>query len=127
VVLALTAVPVLLAARAATAGAARRAWLLVAGATLVQGGYLAWQIVLFAADLGRFSPSGSAYGSIYFTLLGADHAHVAFGLLLNLWVLARLVRGLDRYRTMTVRVASVYWVFVAIMTVLVTLTQVSPS
>jgi heme/copper-type cytochrome/quinol oxidase subunit 3 len=125
--LALATAPMLLAARAASRGARRAAWLLVAVALAVQSGYLAWQVVLYADDLGRFSPDGSAYGSIYFMLLGAAHAHVALGLLLDLWLLARLATGLTRYRAVAVRAVSIYWVFVAAVTVLVTLTQVSPS
>ena len=34
-----------------------------------------------------FAPTDDAYSSIYYTLLGADHAHVALGLLFNLWLL----------------------------------------
>jgi heme/copper-type cytochrome/quinol oxidase subunit 3 len=126
-VLLATTIPMVGAALAA--GRARRglAWGLVALATLVQGGYLAWQVVLYLSDLDKFSPSDNAYGSIYFTLLGADHVHVFVGILFNLWVLARLVTGLTNYRLITVRAVAFYWVFVNLLTVLVTLTQVSPS
>ena len=77
---------------AVAAGRGRRGitWALVALSTLVQGGYLAWQIVLYLDDLGKFSPSDTAYGSIYFTLLAADHLHVALGIVFGLWVLLRL-------------------------------------
>jgi heme/copper-type cytochrome/quinol oxidase subunit 3 len=123
----LTTVPMVLAGLAARSGRAGRTWALVAGATVVQGGYLAWQIVSYLSDLDKFSPGDTAYGSIYFTLLGADHAHVALGIVFNLWVLARLLGGLTSYRVVTVQAVAVYWVFVNAMTVLVTLTQVSPS
>ncbi len=53
-----------------------------------------WRCTSTSADLSRFSPSDHAYGSIYFLLLGADHAHVALGLLFDVWLLAKLVRGL---------------------------------
>jgi heme/copper-type cytochrome/quinol oxidase subunit 3 len=123
----LTTVPMVLSA--VTAGRGRRGitWALVALSTLVQGGYLAWQIVLYLDDLGKFSPSDTAYGSIYFTLLGADHAHVLVGILFNVWILARLITGLTNYRVVAVRAVAFFWVFVNINTVLVTLTQVSPS
>ena len=123
----LTTVPMVLSA--VTAGRGRRGitWALVALSTLVQGGYLAWQIVLYLDDLDKFSPSDTAYGSIYFTLLGADHAHVLVGILFNVWILARLVTGLTNYRVVTVRAVAFFWVFVNVNTVLVTLTQVSPS
>jgi heme/copper-type cytochrome/quinol oxidase subunit 3 len=123
----LAAIPVVLGARAARRGRRGAAWVLVALAMVVQAGYLAWQIVLYLDDLGRFAPDHTAYGSIYFLLLGADHAHVAVGLLLDLWVLLRLASGLTRYRVVTVQAVAVYWVFVSGITLLVTLTQVSPS
>jgi heme/copper-type cytochrome/quinol oxidase subunit 3 len=122
-----TSIPMVGAAFAAGRGRRGIAWGLVAAATLVQGGYLAWQVVLYLSDLDKFSPSGTAYGSIYFTLLGADHAHVFVGILFNVWVMARLVTGLTNYRLVTVRAVAFYWVFVTLLTVLVTLTQVSPS
>jgi heme/copper-type cytochrome/quinol oxidase subunit 3 len=126
-VLLATTIPMVGAAVAA--GRARRgiAWGLVAVSTLVQGGYLAWQVVLYLSDLDKFSPSGTAYGSIYFTLLGADHVHVFVGILFNVWVMARLVTGLTNYRLVTVRAVAFYWTFVNLLTVLVALTQVSPS
>jgi heme/copper-type cytochrome/quinol oxidase subunit 3 len=122
-----TTAPMVGAALAAGRGRRGAAWLLIAVATLIQSGYLAWQITSYISDLDKFSPSATAYGSIYFTLIGADHAHVFLGILLNLWVLARLIAGLTNYRLVTVRAVAFYWVFVNILTVLVTLTQVSPS
>jgi len=125
--LVLTTVPVVMGAAAARRGRRGAAWALVAAATVVQGGYLAWQIVLFTDALDRFSPGATAYGSIYFTLLGAHDAHVAVGLLLNLWVLVRLASGLTRYRVVTVQCVALYWVFVNVFAVLVTAAQVSAS
>ena len=126
-VLVLTTAPMLLAARAAGRGRAGGAWGLLALALVVQGGYLAWQIVLYLSDLDSFSPSATAYGSIYFTLLGAHHAHVAAGLLLDLWLLLRLAWGLTPYRVQAVRVVALYWAFVNTVAVLVVAAQVSPS
>jgi heme/copper-type cytochrome/quinol oxidase subunit 3 len=123
----LTTVPMVLAALAAARARTGVTWCLVALATAIQSGYLAWQIVLYLDDLDKFSPGTTAYGSIYFTLLGADHAHVLVGILLNLWVLARLLGGMTNYRQVTVRAVSLYWVFVNALTMIVTLTQVSPS
>jgi heme/copper-type cytochrome/quinol oxidase subunit 3 len=123
----LSTVPVLLAARAAGRGRRGAAWALVALALPVQAGYLAWQTVLYLDDLAKFAPDHTAYGSIYFLLLGADHAHVAIGLLLDAWVLLRLIGGLTRYRVVTVQAVAVYWAFVSAITLCVTLTQVSSS
>jgi heme/copper-type cytochrome/quinol oxidase subunit 3 len=125
--LVLTTAPVLLAAVAAARGRRGAAWLLVLGATVVQAGYLAWQIVLYFDDLSKFAPDETTYGSIYFTLLGTHHIHVAIGLLLDLWVLARVAAGLTSYRVTTVRVVAIYWVLVNAVAVLVTATQVSAA
>ena len=78
-------------------------------------------------DLARVRPQGSSYASIYVTLVGADHAHVFVGLLLDLWLLARLATGLTNYRLVGLRVVTFYWHFVNVLTVAVVLTQLSPS
>jgi len=100
---------------------------LVLAAFVLQAGYLAAQIVLFSDDLHKFSPKGTAYGSAYYTLLGAHHAHVLIGLLLDLWVVARLLGGITRYRVLTMRAVAIYWYFVSVLGVAVVLTQLSPS
>jgi heme/copper-type cytochrome/quinol oxidase subunit 3 len=120
-------VPMFLAARAASDGRTRAAWVALAVAVAVQCGYLATQIVLFADDLDKVSPKDTAYGSIYLTLLAVHHAHVLLGILMVGWLLARLLWGLTRYRVVAVRVVALYWYFVAAVGVLVVLTQVSPS
>jgi heme/copper-type cytochrome/quinol oxidase subunit 3 len=123
----LTTIPMVLAAVAAGRARVGATWALIAVSTLIQCGYLAWQITSYISDLGKFSPSDTAYGSIYFTLIGADHGHVLVGILFNLWILARLLGGLTNYRLVTVRAVAFYWVVVNLVTVAVTLTQVSPS
>jgi heme/copper-type cytochrome/quinol oxidase subunit 3 len=122
-----TSLPMFLAARAARAGRARTTALALLGALAVQCGYLAVQVVLFADDLGKFSPRDTAYGSAYFTLLAAHHAHVLIGILLICWLLFRLLWGLTNYRVIAVRVVALYWYFVNAVAILVVLTQVSPS
>ena len=64
---------------------------MIALAFIVQAAYLGVQVALMAHDLSHFSPRRTAYGSIYYTLLGTHHAHVLLGCLLDLAVL--LVRG----------------------------------
>jgi cytochrome c oxidase subunit III len=123
-----TTVPMALASRAARAGATRPTVWLLGVAMLVQCGYFAFQMILFSEDLGRFSPQGSAYGSIYFTLLAAHHAHVLVGILINaalIWWLLR--RGLTNYRLIGVRTSALYWYVVSALAVAVVLTQLSPS
>jgi heme/copper-type cytochrome/quinol oxidase subunit 3 len=126
-VLIATVMPMRGAVRAAYAGRRGAAWWLVATALAAQATYLGLQIHLFSADLAKFKPQGSSYASIYYTLVGADHAHVALGLLLDLWLLARLATGLTRYRLVGLRVVTFYWSFVAAVSVAVVLTQLSPA
>jgi heme/copper-type cytochrome/quinol oxidase subunit 3 len=126
-VLVATSIPIALAVRAARrarVAAARRFVLL---ALVVQAGYFAMQIQLFVDDLARFSPRGSAYASIYYTLLGAHHLHVAIGMLLSSWIILRLLGGLTRYRLVGLEAIALYWYVVNILAVCVVLTQVSPS
>src|SRR5204863_6506054 len=119
-VLLLTSIPMQLAASAALRGRVGAAWLAIAVALVVQAGYFAYAIHSFLGDLDKFTPQQSAYGSIYYTLLGADHFHVAVGLLLNLWLLVRLATGLTNYRLTGVRATTVYWHFVNVLTLCVT-------
>jgi heme/copper-type cytochrome/quinol oxidase subunit 3 len=122
-----TAAPLFLAARAARAGDVGRARAMIALALLVQGAYIAVQVILFKRDLGDFSPSETAYGSIYFTMLATHHAHVVAGMLLEVGILAKLIGGLTSYRVVGVRAVALYWYFVAAIGIFVVLTQVSPS
>lgn len=126
-ILVATVAPVLASQRAARSGRARLAWWLLAEAFVVQAAYLGVQFHEFASDLDKFSPSDSAYGSIYFTLLGVHHAHVALGLLLEVWLLARLLGGMTNYRLIALKVNALYWSFVALIGIAVVFTQIYPS
>jgi cytochrome c oxidase subunit III len=126
-VLVATSIPMLMASGAAREGRPNAARLLLVTALVVQGGYLATQIVLFRHDLLSFSPRDTAYGSAYFGMLALHHAHVAVGLLLDLAILAKLIRGLNNYRVVGLRAIAWYWVFVAAVGVPIALSQVSPS
>jgi heme/copper-type cytochrome/quinol oxidase subunit 3 len=126
-VLVVTSVPMQLALRAVQARRLGAARLLLVLALIVQAGYFAMQVHEYAGDLGRFAPSDHAYGSIYYTLLGADHAHVALGLLLDLWLLGKLARGLTRYRLNAFSAITLYWHAVNVITIAVTLTTLSPA
>jgi cytochrome c oxidase subunit I+III len=107
--LVLSCAPMFAAARRGTRG-----WVVLA--LLMQCAYLAAQAVSYIHDLGEFSPTDNAYGSIYFTLLGAHHAHVLVGVLLSLWLLVRIDAA---------RIVALYWYVVAAIGVLVVATQVS--
>ena len=119
--------PLVLAVRAGLAGRVGRAWVFVALAFVVQGGYLGVQIHEFLGELDKMSPHASAYASIYFTLLGAHHLHVAAGLVLELWLLGKLVGGLTNYRLIALRVIALYWYFVVVVGVAVVFTEIYPS
>jgi heme/copper-type cytochrome/quinol oxidase subunit 3 len=117
-----------LALRAALTGRQGRTIAWIGLAMAVQAAYLAAQVLLFRHDLRQFTPQGSAYGSIYFTLLAAHHAHVLFGLLLDgavLWKVAR--HGLTNYWLIGVRGLVLYWYVVGGLAVVVLFTVLSPA
>jgi len=126
-VLVASVVPLAYATRAADRGERRAALAAIFCALVVQAVYLGFQIHLYTDDLARFSPSRDAYSSIYFTVLAVHHAHVGFGILLDLWLLARLSRRLTPYRRTAVSVVAFYWYFVSIVGLFVTAAVVSPS
>jgi heme/copper-type cytochrome/quinol oxidase subunit 3 len=124
----LTTIPMWLAVRASRAGRRGPVVGLISLATIVQGCYLALQIILMEHDSRHFSPRGSAYGSIYYTLLGLHHAHVLLGILIDLAVLWFVsLRGLTNYWLIGVRTAALYWYVVAGIAVFVVFTQTSPT
>jgi heme/copper-type cytochrome/quinol oxidase subunit 3 len=127
IVLVATSAPLALAAHAARRGRTRLVLWPLALALVVQVAYLAFQVHLFGADLDRFSPRDSAYGSIYFTMLAVHHAHVGVGILLDLWLLARLRGGLTEYRRTAVMAVALYWYFVGVAGLAVTATTLSPA
>ena len=122
-----TSVPVQLGSNLAQRGRARAAQLALGVAIAVQVAYFALQIYLFADDLSKFSPHDSAYGSIYFTLLGTHHLHVLVGILLEAWLVLRLATGVTRYRAVGFQAVAFYWHAVNVLAVAVTLVQLSPS
>ena len=126
-VLVAASVPVQLASVFARAGRVGATQLALLTALVLQSGYLAMQIHLFVDDLNRFSPQDTAYGSIYFTLVGVHHAHVLVGLLLEGWLVLRLFRGITEYRTVGVRATAFYWLAVNVLAIAVTIVQLSPS
>jgi heme/copper-type cytochrome/quinol oxidase subunit 3 len=118
-ILAATSVPMVLAAQAVRRGRLWATRLLLVSALAVQCGYLAWAIHDYLDQLHRSAPQDSAYSSIYYVLLGADHAHVAVGVLLVVWLLWKLARGLTMYRLNAVQVVAVYWLAVNLLTLIV--------
>jgi heme/copper-type cytochrome/quinol oxidase subunit 3 len=126
-ILVASSVPVALAVQAGRARRAGLALVFLAVAVLIQGAYLGVQIHEFVSELDKVDPHATAYGSIYFLLLGAHHVHVAIGILIELWLIGRLVSGLTPYRMNALRVTALYWYFVNTVAVAVVFTQIYPS
>jgi len=118
-ILATTSLPMFLAARAARRGGLWAARFLLVWALVVQCGYLVYEIHDYVDQLHRSTPQDNAYGSIYYTLLGADHAHVGVGIVLVVWLLWKLTRGLTMYRLNAVQVVAFYWHAVNLLTLIV--------
>ncbi|HJU36632.1 MAG TPA: cytochrome c oxidase subunit 3 [Gaiellaceae bacterium] len=118
-ILATTSLPMQLAAGAARRGGLWAARFFLVWALVVQCGYLVYEIHDYVDQLHRSAPQDNAYGSIYYTLLGADHAHVAIGILLVVWLLWKLARGLTMYRLNAVQVVAFYWHAVNLLTLIV--------
>ncbi len=118
-VLATTSLPMQLAARAVRRGRLWATRLFLLGALLVQSGYLGYEIHDYLDQLHSSAPQDNAYSSIYYTLLGADHAHVFFGILLSVWLLCKLARGLTTYRRNATQVVAFYWHAVNVLTLIV--------
>jgi len=126
--LVLSVVPMWIASRGARRGERPVALWAIGAGLVMQGCYLAAQVILFRHDLLQFSPKGSAYGSVYFTMLALHHAHVVLGLGLSLGVLWFVAtRGLTNYWLVAVRGLAIFWSVVAALAVFVLLTQLSPS
>lgn len=121
-----TSIPMQLASDAARAGRLNATRLLILSALIVQAGYFAYEVHDFRDQLHAFNISRDAYSSIYYTLLGADHAHVLVGILFNLWLLWKLARGLTTYRVNAVQAVAWYWHAVNAITLVVVLTLISP-
>ena len=122
-----TSALVALALRAAKALSRGRAWFLVAVAFAVQTAYLAWQLHDYVLAIHAYPPSETAFGSVYATILGLDHAHVLVGLLLEAWLLVRLATRLTRYRLVALQAIAFYTHAVNTITVVVLVLTILPS
>jgi len=118
-VLVSTSIPMQLASLSARAGRVAATRLLLLVALVVQSGYLAYEVHDFQSQLAKFDITRNAYSSIYYTLLGADHAHVALGILFNLWLLGKLATGLTTYRVNATQAITWYWHAVNVITLVV--------
>lgn len=125
--LAATSVPMQLASLAGRAGRLAAARSLLVLALVVQTGYFAYEFHDFGTELRSFDITRNAYSSIYYTLLGADHAHVFLGLLFDVWLLWKLARGLTTYRLNALQAITWYWHAVNLITLAVIGTLLSAT
>lgn len=126
-VLLLSSIPMHLASQAATAGRLGATRLFVLAALVLQAGYFAYEVHDFSDQLQTFDITRDAYSSIYYVLLGATHAHVGLGILFDLWLLWKLVRGLTTYRVHATQAIAFYWHAVNAITLIVTLVLLSAA
>ncbi|HTX46670.1 MAG TPA: cytochrome c oxidase subunit 3 [Solirubrobacteraceae bacterium] len=127
-VLVATTVPIVFASRRARAGSRDGTIAMLAIATLVQAGYVAYQLHALVGELHTTPPQSSAYASSLIALLALHHAHVLLGVLLNLGMIFWLfAKGLTGYRLTGVRAIALYWYVVNTIAVAVLLTTISPS
>jgi heme/copper-type cytochrome/quinol oxidase subunit 3 len=105
----------------------RALWGLFATAALAAI-YAAGTLTLLVQEWDEASAERDAYDSLFFTIQGAHVAHVAVGVLINLFLLAKIARGrLTQYRINGIWAMSMYWHFVNALAILVLLTTISPS
>jgi len=114
-----TSAPMAVASWSAAAGQLAKTRLALVVALIVQCGYVAYEFNDFDSQLHRSNITHDQYTSIFYTLLGADHAHVFFGLLLTAWLLAKLTTGLTGYRVRAAQAIAWYWHFVNVMTLVI--------
>jgi cytochrome c oxidase subunit III len=125
--LASSSIPMQLASDAGRHGRAAAARLYVLTALVIQTGYFAYAVHDYSAQIHTFDITRDAYSSIYYTVLGADHAHILVGLLFNVWLLWKLARGLTTYRVNALQAITWYWHAVNIITLVVTATLLSAA
>jgi cytochrome c oxidase subunit 3 len=105
----------------------RALWGLFATAALAAI-YAAGTLTLLVQEWDEASAERDAYDSLFFTIQGAHVAHVAAGILANLYLMAKLSRGrLTQYRVNGIWAMSLYWHFVNVLAIAVLLATISPA
>ena len=113
--------------RAVRAGLLGRTRALLVTALVVQSGYFAYEANDFGDQLRTLPIDRDAYSSIHYVLLGADHAHVFVGILFDLWLVWKLVRGITTYRANALQAITWYTHFVNVLTWVVVLSVTSAA
>jgi heme/copper-type cytochrome/quinol oxidase subunit 3 len=90
--------------------------------------FLAMQVLEYREKLTRLHPSDNSYASLFYTITGLHGTHVAFGMLVLLWAMAREIAGTaPPPRSLAVKNSSLYWHFVdAVWLVILTSLYISP-
>jgi heme/copper-type cytochrome/quinol oxidase subunit 3 len=128
VVLVCSSVPAWVAAAAARRRQSGRASTGLVTTAALGALYAAGTSVLLVQEWHDAPATKDAYDSLFFTIQGAHVAHVAAGVLVNLYLLATVARGrLSQYRMNGIWAMSLYWHFVNALAVLVLLTTISPA
>jgi heme/copper-type cytochrome/quinol oxidase subunit 3 len=74
----------------------------------------------YPEKLKEFTPQTDAYGSFFYTITGFHGAHVAVGLVMNLWTQVKVWRGrIDSSHALTLENSAVYWHFVDVVWIFV--------
>jgi heme/copper-type cytochrome/quinol oxidase subunit 3 len=123
--LVLTSIPMHMASRAAGQGRREAAWRATVIAFVVQLAYIVWQLHDYVHTVHVYDPHGSAWASVFVTMLGADHMHVIAGVLLSAWFVLRISSRLTRYRIVGLQSTAFYWHAVNVITVVVLAVQLS--
>jgi cytochrome c oxidase subunit I+III len=114
--------PLILALALATTSflMARRSRGALALALPIQAGYLGVSLYLYVQDLHDDPPQESAYASILHLMVGAGYFHVLVGVVVNLFLLAKLADGrMTPYRAAGLRGAALYWHFVNVLALVI--------
>jgi cytochrome c oxidase subunit III len=121
-----------LPAGAAMWGARRQRPALAAGGLFATAGlaaiYGVGTMLLMVDEWHKAAAQRDAYDSLFYTIQGAHVAHVAAGILINLFLLAKVSRGrLTQSRINGIWAMAMYWHFVNVLAIFVLLTTISPS
>jgi heme/copper-type cytochrome/quinol oxidase subunit 3 len=84
----------------------------VIGTVALGAGFLTLQLVEYRNKLSHLRPSDNSYASLFYTITGLHGAHVAVGLLILVWAMAREMAGTVGAQSIAIKNASLYWHFV---------------
>jgi heme/copper-type cytochrome/quinol oxidase subunit 3 len=122
-----TSVPMHVASSAASRGRLNAARVGLLATVAIGTTYLVLQMFRLVDEFRQSPPDESAYESLRAVLLVGHHAHVAAGVLLDVFLLLRLTRGLTAYRQVGVQAAALYWHAVNLLALAVTATLISAA